>query len=54
MPNPPSANATVPQPRPPNRHFAARSSTTRAIISDIVSDEPVPEALQRDPVLWSF
>jgi arsenite methyltransferase len=25
----------------------------RAIISDIVSDEPVPEALQRDPVLWS-
>ena len=53
MPNPPSASATAPQPRPPNRHFAARGSTTRAIISDIVSDEPVPEALQRDPVLWS-
>lgn len=25
----------------------------RAVISDIVSDEPVPEALQRDPELWS-
>jgi len=25
----------------------------RAVISDIVSDENVPEALQRDPVLWS-
>jgi arsenite methyltransferase len=25
----------------------------RAVISDIVSDEPVPETLQRDPVLWS-
>lgn len=25
----------------------------RAVISDIVSDEPVPEALQNDPELWS-
>lgn len=25
----------------------------RAVISDIVSDEPVPEALKRDPELWS-
>lgn len=25
----------------------------RAVISDIVSDEPVPEELQRDPELWS-
>lgn len=25
----------------------------RAVISDIVSDEEVPEAMQRDPVLWS-
>ena len=25
----------------------------RAAISDIVSDEPVPEKMQRDPVLWS-
>ena len=25
----------------------------RAVISDIVSDEPVPEELQRDPDLWS-
>lgn len=25
----------------------------RAVISDIVSDEPVPEAMQRDPDLWS-
>lgn len=25
----------------------------RAVISDIVSDEPVPEHLQNDPVLWS-
>lgn len=25
----------------------------RAVISDIVSDEPVPEHLQRDPELWS-
>ena len=25
----------------------------RAVISDIVSDEPVPERLQRDPELWS-
>jgi SAM-dependent methyltransferase len=25
----------------------------RAVISDIVSDEPVPEDLQRDPELWS-
>src|SRR6185436_18848221 len=25
----------------------------RAVISDIVSDEPVPEALQSDPELWS-
>lgn len=25
----------------------------RAVICDIVSDEPVPEALQRDPELWS-
>ncbi len=25
----------------------------RAVISDIVSDETVPEALQRDPTLWS-
>ena len=25
----------------------------RAVISDIVSDEPVPEALQQDPELWS-
>ncbi|MFP3940678.1 MAG: methyltransferase domain-containing protein, partial [Thermoanaerobaculia bacterium] len=25
----------------------------RAVISDIVSDEPVPEALQADPELWS-
>lgn len=25
----------------------------RAVISDIVSDEPVPEAMQRDPELWS-
>ncbi|MEM7050294.1 MAG: methyltransferase domain-containing protein [Acidobacteriota bacterium] len=25
----------------------------RAVISDIVSDEPVPESLQRDPELWS-
>lgn len=25
----------------------------RAVISDIVSDEPVPEALQNDPKLWS-
>jgi SAM-dependent methyltransferase len=25
----------------------------RAVISDIVSDEPVPEALQNDPDLWS-
>jgi len=25
----------------------------RAVISDIVSDEPVPEHLQRDPKLWS-
>ena len=25
----------------------------RAVISDIVSDEPVPEALQEDPELWS-
>ena len=25
----------------------------RAVISDIVSDEEVPEALQRDPMLWS-
>lgn len=25
----------------------------RAVISDIVSDEPVPEALQHDPELWS-
>lgn len=25
----------------------------RAVISDIVADEPVPEALQRDPELWS-
>jgi ubiquinone/menaquinone biosynthesis C-methylase UbiE len=27
--------------------------TGRAVISDIVSDQPVPEALQRDPQLWS-
>src|SRR5258705_4012849 len=25
----------------------------RAVISDIVSDEPVPEAMQNDPELWS-
>lgn len=25
----------------------------RAVISDVVSDEPVPEELQRDPELWS-
>ncbi|MBZ0110887.1 MAG: methyltransferase domain-containing protein [Thermoanaerobaculia bacterium] len=25
----------------------------RAVISDIVSDEPIPEALQNDPELWS-
>lgn len=25
----------------------------RAVISDIVSDQPVPEALQQDPELWS-
>ena len=25
----------------------------RAVISDIVSDEPVPEAMQKDPELWS-
>lgn len=25
----------------------------RAVVSDIVSDEPVPEAMQRDPELWS-
>lgn len=25
----------------------------RAVISDIVADEPVPEALQKDPELWS-
>ncbi len=25
----------------------------RAVISDIVSDEPVPKAMQRDPELWS-
>ena len=25
----------------------------RAVISDIVSDQPIPEALQKDPELWS-
>jgi arsenite methyltransferase len=33
--------------------FRVLKSGGRAIISDIVSDEPVPETLQRDPVLWS-
>jgi len=28
-------------------------SSGRAVISDIVSDRPVPEPLQRDPQLWS-
>lgn len=33
--------------------FRVVKSGGRAVISDIVSDRPVPESLQRDPELWS-
>jgi len=33
--------------------FRVLRNGRRAVISDIVSDEPVPEALQTDPELWS-
>ena len=33
--------------------FRVLKKSGRAVISDIVSDEPVPEPLQNDPQLWS-
>lgn len=33
--------------------FRVLRSGGRAVISDIVSDEPVPEAMQQDPDMWS-
>jgi arsenite methyltransferase len=33
--------------------FRVLKNGGRAVISDIVSDEPVPEHLQKDPALWS-
>lgn len=33
--------------------YRVLADTGRAVISDIVSDEPVPEAMQEDPELWS-
>jgi hypothetical protein len=49
------------EPRRPARETASCSleifrvlrNGGRAVISDIVSDEPVPEELQNDPELWS-
>jgi arsenite methyltransferase len=33
--------------------FRVLKNGGRAVISDIVADEPVPEAMQQDPTLWS-